>query len=121
MRPGRWDAAGPPLHPALHADTAAGALLDKTMRADDPSTPRLLERVYTTSLIRRQVEIEAHGAVVEVAFDRGAISAGALSEPVCELELELKSGAPSALATLGQEGVSAHGLWLSTLSKAERG
>jgi inorganic triphosphatase YgiF len=120
-RPGRWEAAGPPLHPALHANTAAGALLEKAMREDDASTPRLLERVCSTSLVRRQVVIEAQGAVVELAFDRGTIAAGELVRPVCELELELKSGTPAVLATLGQDGVSAHGLWLSTLSKAERG
>ena len=119
-RPGRWSAAGPPLHPALHAGTAAGAALEQALR-DDGAPPVLLERVSSTVLVRRRVEIETLGAIVEIAFDRGTITAGALTRPVCELEYELKSGPPSALVALGKAGVAAHGLWLRTVSKAERG
>src|SRR5450755_2910713 len=69
-RPGRWGAEGPILDPALHANTRAGALLDKTMARGDPAHGAL-RRVYTSVFTRRSVEVEAAGARVEVAFDRG--------------------------------------------------
>jgi len=119
-RPGRWNAAGPPPHPALHAGTPAGAALEQALRSDD-APPALLQRVSSTLLVRRQLEIEAHGAIVELAFDRGTIAAGDLTRPVCELEYELKSGPPGALVALAKAGVAAHGLWLRSASKAERG
>jgi inorganic triphosphatase YgiF len=59
--------------------------------------------------------------VVEVALDRGAVSAGGYGAPICELELELKSGPPALLFELAQS-LSAHSaLQLSFLSKADRG
>jgi inorganic triphosphatase YgiF len=119
-RPGRWNASGPPPHPALHAGTPAGAALERAMREEN-AAPALLQRVSSTRMVRRQLEIEAHGAIVELAFDRGTIAAGELTRPVCELEYELKSGPPQALVAFGKAGVAAHGLWLRTASKAERG
>ena len=41
--------------------------------------------------------------VVEVALDRGAVSADGYGSPICELELELKSGAPSLLFDLARD------------------
>jgi inorganic triphosphatase YgiF len=119
-RSGRWPSTGPPPEPALHAGTDAGkkllALLDRGERAAAALGP-----VYSSVIVRRSVEVDVGDARVEVAFDRGAILAGAASEPLCEVEYELVSGDPGALVRLARAGVMAHGMCLSTVSKAVRG
>ena len=70
---------------------------------------------------RRVAEIDAAGARIEIAFDQGSIEAGARSVPICEVEYELKAGDPHALPGVARAGVLEHGLWLSTISKFERG
>ncbi|MEO5883330.1 MAG: CHAD domain-containing protein, partial [Caldimonas sp.] len=120
LRPGRWGPEGPPLDPSLHDGTAAGKRLRALL---DPggAAPAGLEPVHTCVVVRRRIEIEAHGGRVEVAFDRGEIHAGSGLAPVCELEYELKGGDAAALIAFGKDGVRTQGLWLSTLSKAARG
>lgn len=44
-----------------------------------------------------------HGATIEVALDLGEVIAGDRAEPILELELELKSGAPEALFILARD------------------
>ncbi|HEX7440939.1 MAG TPA: CYTH and CHAD domain-containing protein, partial [Caldimonas sp.] len=119
-RPGRWGAEGPPLDPALHANTPAGEMLDKALAHGD-SARGALRRVYTSVFTRRSVDVEAADARVEVAFDRGELRAGANRATILEVEIELKSGEARALAAFGRTGVIEHGFWLSTLSKAARG
>lgn len=66
------------------------------------------------------------GARIEVALDVGEVRAGARTLPLCEVELELKSGQPDALIALALALTArAHGARLDWLpldaSKAERG
>jgi triphosphatase len=119
-RPGRWNAEGPPPELWLHAGTAAGTLLDSALARRHGRAPAL-ERVHASLIRRRAARIEARGAEVEVAFDRGAIVAGERSLPVCEVEIELKHGDVAALVDLARANVDAHGMWLSTIAKAARG
>lgn len=60
------------------------------------------------------------GAEIEVAFDRGSVVAGELEAPICEVELELKSGNTSDLLSLAR-AVVREGGWLDDTSKAARG
>ncbi|MFC3025327.1 CYTH domain-containing protein [Vibrio zhugei] len=61
------------------------------------------------------------GSQIEVAFDCGVVTAGDLSEDICEVELELKSGQVDALFTLARH-ISEHGgMRLGNRSKAARG
>ncbi|SJL85385.1 inorganic triphosphatase [Vibrio palustris] len=61
------------------------------------------------------------GSQIEIAFDSGVVSAGGLSEDICEVELELKSGQVDALFTLARH-ISEHGgMRLGNRSKAARG
>lgn len=62
----------------------------------------------------------ASGAEVEVAFDRGRVVAGRQQVPICEVELELKSGSRSDLLALAR-AVVREGGWLDDVSKAARG
>jgi triphosphatase len=63
----------------------------------------------------------APGVCIEVAIDRGFIRSGRRREPVCEIELELKSGPVSALFSLAQQLARTVPLMLEHRSKAERG
>jgi triphosphatase len=119
-RPGAWNADGPSPDLSLHADREAGALLDAAL-APRGGPPPALVPVHTSLVKRLAVHVEAAGADVEVAFDRGVIQAGEHSTPVSEVEVELKRGDVAALIGLGRANVEAHGMWLSTLAKAMRG
>lgn len=108
----------PALDPGLHDTTEAGArLADLLSRAD---APVLAER-FTVEVWRRLSDVQVSGAVIEASLDRGTIKAGGLSAPICELELEYKSGDPQALFALAKTWSGHGGLWLNTLSKSQRG
>ncbi len=81
-----------------------------------------LEPVIATDVWRtKQLVALADGAVAEAALDVGHIVSGSLSEPVCELELELKQGPVAPLYGLALRFVEAAPLWISAQSKAARG
>jgi inorganic triphosphatase YgiF len=70
----------------------------------------------TSWLVRRR-----DGAVVEVALDIGQIEAGDATSPICELELELKSGQPTALFEVARQIAQSMAVLPASISKAERG
>jgi len=100
---------------AVLAGTPIGSVLRS--RIADELQPVLVTDIRRTA---RLLRIDAETAV-EVALDRGMISAAGRSEPVSELELELKRGNPGALYRLAIELTSAAPLTLEPASKAERG
>ena len=61
------------------------------------------------------------GAVIEVALDVGEVRAGERSQPICEIELELKAGQPDALFELALAWADAFECLPFDISKAERG
>lgn len=61
------------------------------------------------------------GAQIEVALDVGEVRAGERSQPICEIELELKAGQPDALFALALEWAGAFDCLPFDISKAERG
>ncbi len=110
---GEWEEriAGPgPDRDAL-ARTPAAAMLDGER----------LDPVFTTRVERTVRLVRVGETVIEAALDRGELSAGDRRAAVCELELELKSGAPVALFDLARELSKRVPLRLSLVSKAERG
>ena len=119
LRPGRWGDAGPPLDVSLHDETEAGQRLRALLDAGPQAAT--LDAIHVCSVIRRSIEIDAHGGRVEVALDRGEIRCGTALTPVCELEFELKGGDAAAIVRFGEDAVREHGVWLSVLTKAERG
>ena len=106
---GRSDASGA-LHRRLEWETPSeGAGLDFS-GIDDPAlrrqltAPALAERlqpVFRTRFRRwARLLVLGDGTRIELALDQGRIEAGASEAPICELELELKSGRPEALFEL---------------------
>ena len=77
--------------------------------------------VFSTEVRRTARLIERDGALIEVAFDSGSIVAGALKTPLCEIELELKSGPIAGLIGLARDLVAALPVTLDPRSKAARG
>ncbi len=61
------------------------------------------------------------GAQIELALDRGEVRAGSQRDPICEIELELKRGAPDALFDLARTWAAAFGCLPNDESKAARG
>ena len=109
-----WGAV-PQADPALHDGTPAGDALHQAL-ADG-----VLQPLYRTEVTRTRRRVRAPGCVVELALDRGALLAGAHRWPLCELEFELESGSPAALAGMAARWVERFELTLDTRSKAERG
>ncbi|OEZ28878.1 CYTH and CHAD domain-containing protein [Variovorax boronicumulans] len=121
-------AAAPAIDPARHAGTPVGERLARLLQAADGSAVPLVER-QSTDIVRLTRDLRVSGpagAVVEMALDVGKVVAHAgtpaqRASPVCELELELKSGDVQGLVALARRWSQQHGLWFSTVSKAERG
>jgi len=78
--------------------------------------------VFTTDFERKTLQLGLEdGTQIELAYDRGRVIAGQLSQPIHEIELELKSGDVrhlSDLASLLQQQVA---LTPSDISKAKMG
>ncbi|WP_447952568.1 CYTH and CHAD domain-containing protein [Sphingopyxis chilensis] len=70
---------------------------------------------------RRSWIIAEGDATIEVVLDRGDVAAGDRQSSICEIELELKSGAPSALFALARKLDAVAPVRLGVLTKAERG
>jgi len=105
--------------PGFALDDAALAKtpLRKLLEAEEAGPLKLQVR----SKFRRTTWLVTHkGSVIEVVLDEGKVSAGKAETPLCELELELKSGKPRALFALAGEIGAALPLRLGVLSKAER-
>ena len=81
-----------------------------------------LQPVFTTEFTRsiRMLRL-AGGGEAEFCLDRGQVIAGDASVPLCEIELELKSGSPGQLFQLALELLHSVPLRLENASKAERG
>lgn len=113
--------AMPPVDPGLHDGTPAGERLREVLGDLSGAGERELGVRYRTDIQRRtRIQRNARGRV-ELAFDTGSITAGAARLAVCELEIELHSGAPQAVIAAARSWVARFGLWLDMRSKSERG
>lgn len=116
------EGTAPEPQPQLHSGTVAGARLQQALQA--AGSP--LVETYGTEMDRLTRDITRQGTVVELALDTGRVvahrgTARQAEAPICELELELKAGPVAGLAALAAQWATRHGLYLSTVSKAERG
>jgi inorganic triphosphatase YgiF len=98
--------------------------------APDPALaplPSLLPRgatlkpAFNVRVSRRQRTFRYLDAEIELALDQGEVTGGDRQTPICEVELELKSGPPGALFALARELSGAAPLYLAFDSKAARG
>ncbi|MEY4474618.1 MAG: hypothetical protein RL248_385 [Pseudomonadota bacterium] len=80
-----------------------------------------LQPLFRTDFTREKWVITYRESEIELALDQGAIGAGELSEPLSEIELELKRGNQIDLLALAAELAPIGGLRQSNQSKAARG
>jgi inorganic triphosphatase YgiF len=80
-----------------------------------------LKPAFNVRVSRRQRTFTYKGARIELALDQGEVSGGERRSPICEVELELKSGPPAALFALARKLSGAAPLYLAFESKAARG
>lgn len=70
---------------------------------------------------RRTWLVPQDGALIELVLDRGVVRAADREEPICEVELELKSGTSAALFALARRIDADVAVRTGVLSKSERG
>ncbi|MBI5275104.1 MAG: CHAD domain-containing protein [Burkholderiales bacterium] len=112
-RPARGD-------PELHRGTRMYKLLRDALDAAG-ATADELQPLYSTEVDRVTRVVQAAGTTVEIALDTGTVRAGDRSQPIREIEFELKGGDASVVVELARQWCSTHSLWLDPLSKAGRG
>ena len=112
------DQALPPLDIDRHRQTGVGRRLRALLKKH--GRPPLAESCRT-EVTRQSRVLRAHGAVVEWALDEGEVTSGGRSQPISELELELKDGDAAGLYAVAHDWEALHGLWIDPVSKSERG
>jgi triphosphatase len=112
------DGARPPLDLERHRPTGVGRRLRALLKKH--GRPPLVESCRT-EVTRQSRVLHAHGAVVEWALDEGEVTSGDRSQPISELELELKDGDAAGLYAVAHDWEALHGLWIDPVSKSERG
>ena len=80
-----------------------------------------LTPTFSTDFIRYQWLIEINQSQIEVVLDQGEVKNPFGSEKICELEFELKIGTLADIFQLIEQMPKLNGMWLSSLSKAQRG
>ncbi|TCU68350.1 inorganic triphosphatase YgiF [Bradyrhizobium sp. R2.2-H] len=116
LRRGEWEASVPSLAPDL---ALAMPFIPEKLRGQLDTQP--LEAVFTADIHRHTRIVDLPSGTVEVAFDRGDLTAGGRSMPVSEIELELKSGGASAIYEIALR-LAEHGTVRPSIrSKSARG
>jgi triphosphatase len=80
-----------------------------------------LRPVFKTEVMRSVANLHVNGSEIELAFDLGKIVAGRRSQPICELELELKQGSVHDLTPLVARLNRALPLAFGAQAKSDRG
>lgn len=80
-----------------------------------------LQPVFITDFSRSSRLLEWQGAVIEVCMDHGVVKTDEQSTPICEVELELKSGENRQLFELARTLLDIVPFELEMVSKAELG
>ena len=101
---------------------------DLALAAGNPIAGRLppdigprLRPIVVTDVMRTTRTLNFHESTIEAALDSGSIVAGNRKQPVHELELELRNGAPGALYGLALSLHAVTPLSIEPDSKAARG
>ena len=110
-----WETSltGPKPDLKAFVNTPAGAdLADASLK---------LAPIFESVVERRVWQVAHEGSRIEVALDQGRVVAGRKSQPLVELELELKHGAPHHLFGLVHAFGEVGSLRPGVLTKSERG
>jgi inorganic triphosphatase YgiF len=86
-----------------------------------PDIRSALTPVFVTEFYRSSRILDWHGAKIELCIDHGEVRTTQHHTPICEIELELKSGEPQQLFELATAILVIVPFELELVSKAERG
>jgi inorganic triphosphatase YgiF len=95
---GEWDCRCEDIHKAIPILMEAGA-----PRELAELTAAGLEPVCGARFTRHAGTIDFAGSVLEIALDSGVLMGGGKEIPLCEVEVELKSGDPETAIAFGME------------------
>lgn len=84
-----------------------------------PSAP--LQSIFSTDFNRTLWLVAFRDSKIEVAFDQGKIVSGERTQPICEIEFELKEGRVEDLFSFVETLPFETGIYFSGASKAKRG
>lgn len=76
---------------------------------------------FSTDFLRQTWLVQFGNAEIEIALDQGTVKNQFGEEQICELEFELKQGNMADLFAFLDAMPKTDGMWLSSLSKAQRG
>ena len=82
---------------------------------------RQLKPVFETRVRRKTYPLTDGDSAIALTLDRGEIDTGDRSQPLCEIELELKRGHEAELFEVARELTHAVAGQLALKSKSERG
>ena len=100
------------------------------MQIADPDVRRLIQEscadtdlvpIFVTDVVRETWLLQLGRSRIECAIDRGIVAADGRRAPICEVELELKSGQPVRLFQLARHLNGIVPLRIEAASKAARG
>lgn len=95
---GEWDCRCDDISKAIPQLVEAGAPRELLTLTSEGLVP-----VCGARFTRYAGIIDFAGAVLEIALDTGILTGGGQEQPLCEVEVELKSGAPEAAIAFGME------------------
>ena len=79
-----------------------------------------LQAVCGARFTRQALTVEQEGCTVEIALDSGVLLGSGREQPLCEIEVELKSGSDAAAVAFAQKLAKDLGLTPETRSKYRR-
>jgi inorganic triphosphatase YgiF len=82
---------------------------------------RKLRPVFETDVERTAIPISHHDYDLELAIDRGEVRAGRRSEPISEIEIEVKNGGPVDVVRFARRIAADTAAGYGAKTKAERG
>ncbi|MGJ3264198.1 MAG: inorganic triphosphatase, partial [Salinarimonas sp.] len=107
----------------------AGDVPDLAVFAGTPLEPLFAKRkvreglapAFGVSVRRRTIAIAEDGFAAEMVVDEGTVTVGPRTEPLCEIELELRAGGPADLFAFARRIAQAVPARLGFRTKADRG
>lgn len=112
---GEWEVECPQIELAIEKLCKLGAPAELAVLTQNGVQP-----VCGAQFTRLSSTVSGNGGVVEVALDRGILFAGQRQEPLCEVEVELKSGSEAAALAFAAEFAAKYGLKPEPKSKFRR-
>ncbi|MDR2219893.1 MAG: CHAD domain-containing protein [Methylobacillus sp.] len=88
---------------------------------DQPKLRAALSPIFTTDVRRTEWQLQLGDSAIEMALDVGNLIVGEKKEPICEVELELKSGEPVRLFEFALTLLQDIPFHIENVSKAQRG